>query len=59
MFRELNPSDMGSRGAKLSEIRNNPFYWDGPEFLLQTEEHWPDILRCQMMLQCPLKLNLS
>ena len=29
---ELNPSDIGSRGAKLSEIRNNLFYWNGPDF---------------------------
>ena len=43
---ELNPSDIGSRGTKLSETRNNPFHWNGPDFLLQSEERWPDILRC-------------
>ena len=43
---ELNPSNIGSLGAKLSEIRNNLIYWNGPDFLLQSEEHWPDILPC-------------
>ena len=55
----INPSDIGSRGAKLSEIRNNQFYWNGPDFLLQSEEHWPDILRCPSDAAVAVEVNKS
>ena len=43
---ELNPSDIGSRGAKYSDLLNNELWWNGPSFLVQSPEFWPNILSC-------------
>ena len=31
---ELNPSDIGSRGVKCSDLLNNELWWNGPPFLV-------------------------
>ena len=43
---ELNPSDIRSRGAKCSDLLNNELWWNGPPFLVQSPEFWPNILSC-------------
>ena len=43
---ELNPCDIGSRGAKCSDLLNNELWWNGPPFLVQSPEFWPNILSC-------------
>lgn len=38
---KLNPADCASRGLFLNELRTHDLWWNGPSFLLQTEENWP------------------
>ena len=42
-----NPSDITSRGAKASEISDNSLWWEGPKYLEEKEESWPNILSYQ------------
>ena len=37
----LNPADDGSRGMPIETLHPGCRWWTGPEFLWQTEEHWP------------------
>ncbi|KFM62154.1 hypothetical protein X975_06179, partial [Stegodyphus mimosarum] len=36
-----NPADLASRGAKLHELKNNPIWFQGPEWLRMSSELWP------------------
>jgi hypothetical protein len=38
----LNPADIPSRGAPLSDLRSSSLWWHGPEFLLSSESTWPE-----------------
>uniref|UniRef100_A0A914PX54 Uncharacterized protein n=1 Tax=Panagrolaimus davidi TaxID=227884 RepID=A0A914PX54_9BILA len=40
---KLNPADLGTRGISLEELRNSDCWWNGPEFLKKSREHWPKI----------------
>ena len=37
----LNTADDGSRGMPIETLHPGCRWWTGPEFLWQTEEHWP------------------
>ncbi|GBM46197.1 hypothetical protein AVEN_270209-1 [Araneus ventricosus] len=37
---KLNPSDLASRGTSVLELRDNPVWFQGPEWLELTSEHW-------------------
>ncbi|XP_044748988.1 uncharacterized protein LOC123311742 [Coccinella septempunctata] len=37
----LNPADCASRGLSPAQLSQFSLWWDGPEFLLKSEEHWP------------------
>ena len=37
----LNPADDGSQGMPIETLHPGCRWWTGPEFLWQTEEHWP------------------
>ena len=37
----LNPADNGTRGIHFSEFNPNSRWFNGPDFLLQTEDAWP------------------
>ena len=36
-----NPADIVSRGASVTQIVNNEYWWNGPECLSKAEEDWP------------------
>ena len=37
----LNPADILTRQPKAEKLLNNPLWWNGPEFLLQSTDDWP------------------
>ena len=37
-----NPADIGSRGAKASELRDSKLWWEGPKWLREEKETWPN-----------------
>nr|CAI5863527.1 unnamed protein product [Callosobruchus analis] len=39
---ELNPADLLSRGTSLSMLKSSRLWWNGPEFLLSSEDKWPE-----------------
>ena len=36
----------GSRGAKFSDLLDNELWWNGPPFLVQSFEFWPNFMSC-------------
>jgi hypothetical protein len=38
---KYNPSDLASRGASVKELKNNPIWFKGPEWLELPPECWP------------------
>ncbi|XP_055708973.1 uncharacterized protein LOC129805225 [Phlebotomus papatasi] len=46
-----NPADVLSRGSRVKALASNKLWWSGPEWLLKTEENWPQEF-------CPGKPNL-
>ena len=39
---KLNPADRGTRGLTVDELKNDECWWQGPEFLRQSELKWPE-----------------
>ncbi|XP_039758296.1 uncharacterized protein LOC120632536 [Pararge aegeria] len=39
----LNPADLISRGIDANRLRDSTLWWNGPEFLLQEQHHWPTL----------------
>ena len=39
----MNPADLPSRGIRVDEMVSNPLWWNGPAFLQQPEEEWPNL----------------
>ena len=37
----LNPADLPSRGLPASELTNSQLWWNGPPFLQDSEDRWP------------------
>ena len=37
-----NSTDIGSRGAKASELRDSKLWWEGPKWLKEGKETWPN-----------------
>ena len=37
-----NPADLPSRSCRANELISNELWWDGPKFLKQGPEKWPD-----------------
>ena len=36
-----NPADIGSRGVTASQLRDSALWWEGPKWLRENEEVWP------------------
>ncbi len=39
-----NPADLGSRGVTASHLRDSKLWWEGPEWLKEEKEKWPQEL---------------
>ncbi len=37
----INPSDLGSRGCSMEELKANLLWFNGPKFILEPEDQWP------------------
>ena len=40
---EQNPADLVSRGVNAENIIDNSLWWNGPDWLLKSEDDWPKI----------------
>ncbi|KAK6031210.1 hypothetical protein OSTOST_02650 [Ostertagia ostertagi] len=38
----FNPADVGSRGSSIEDLLGNELWWNGPPFLKQNDQHWPE-----------------
>ena len=38
-----NPADLPSRSVNATNLVNNTLWWNGPAFLLNSPENWPDL----------------
>lgn len=38
----LNPADIGTRGTTIDQLIEESTWWNGPHFLRQDEDQWPD-----------------
>ena len=38
-----NPADILSRGLRLAELKASKLYWHGPEWLVESEDKWPNV----------------
>ena len=65
---KLNPTDIPSRGLKGQELVESKVWWNGPEFLYNTETEWPtspegvtmpDKDACTEMAKEPLNISHS
>ena len=36
-----NPANIASRGTTATQLVENKMWWNGPEFLVKSNEHWP------------------
>ena len=36
-----NPADIASCGTTATQLTENKLWWNGPEFLIKSTEHWP------------------
>ncbi|VDL71835.1 unnamed protein product [Nippostrongylus brasiliensis] len=36
-----NPADVASRGCTIEYLKSNSTWWNGPDFLLKSEDKWP------------------
>ncbi len=39
---KLNPSDLGTRGASAAKLQHCTLWWEGPEFLKEDQDSWPE-----------------
>ena len=39
-----NPADITSKGCKASELVNKDLWWNGPQFLKESDEMWSSIV---------------
>ena len=38
---KTNPADIASRGTTVKDLSSNKMWWEGPSFIMQGEEQWP------------------
>lgn len=39
-----NPADLGTRGVAPNDLKNNSLWWQGPDWLKENEEKWPNLI---------------
>ncbi len=39
---DQNPADVPTRFPKVDDLKKSKLWWNGPEFLKESEEHWPE-----------------
>ena len=54
-----NPSDIPSRGMKLSKLMKNSKWWKGPKFLSELKQFWPNQLNFEKLEDSLLETNLE
>ncbi|XP_076660848.1 uncharacterized protein LOC143364322 [Halictus rubicundus] len=45
-----NPADLATRGCKPSNLINCNLWWNGPDWLVKTDEHWPKMASSPQVL---------
>ncbi|XP_076298585.1 uncharacterized protein LOC143217827 [Lasioglossum baleicum] len=45
-----NPADLATRGCKPSDLINCNLWWNGPDWLEKTDEHWPKVVSSPQVL---------
>ncbi|CAD5217992.1 unnamed protein product [Bursaphelenchus xylophilus] len=56
---KLNPADIASRGAKVTELMHNELWWKGPEFLLQDITEWPSTMVVPKLTDVPTETTTT
>jgi hypothetical protein len=39
---DQNPANVPTQFLKVDDLKNSKLWWNGPDFLLKSEEHWPE-----------------
>ena len=54
-----NPADIASRGATVRELKEATAWWGGPDWLMKTEDHWPERINSLVLNNCALQERRS
>jgi hypothetical protein len=54
-----NPADLPSRGVRLEDLADNNLWWNGPTWLHESEEHWPQFKNSEPDEAAEKEMNLS
>ena len=54
-----NPADLPSRGVRLEDLADNSLWWNGPTWLHESEEHWPQFKNAEPDEAAEKEMKLS
>ncbi|CAB4004829.1 Hypothetical predicted protein, partial [Paramuricea clavata] len=54
-----NPADLPSRGVRLEDLADNSLCWNGPTWLHESEEHWPQFKNAEPDEAAEKEMKLS
>ncbi|CAB4043482.1 Hypothetical predicted protein, partial [Paramuricea clavata] len=56
---KCNPADLPSRGVRLEDLADNSLWWNGPTWLHESEEHWPQFKNAEPDEAAEKEMKLS